>query len=144
MITTDVGILKLVSLPVETKEQAKEIYRELKDNFPSSGALGLAAIQIEIPRKAFVILQNKRLRFLCNPRILYLGKKTRFSNEGCLSIPNVFNDSMRAVDITIEYYNQNLKRQEETFQGIEAVVIQHELDHCEGKLCTESFIKDGR
>jgi peptide deformylase len=57
--------------------------------------------------------------------------------EGCLSIPNIRADVERKDTITLEYYDQHLAKQKQTFRGINARVIQHEYDHIEGVLFTD-------
>jgi peptide deformylase len=58
-------------------------------------------------------------------------------NEGCLSIPKIREDVLRKPKIHIQYYDQNFKFYDETYEGIAARVIQHEYDHIEGKLFTD-------
>lgn len=64
------------------------------------------------------------------------GEKWAF-NEGCLSIPKIREDVYRLPKIRIQYYDENFKFHEETFEGLIARVIQHEYDHIEGKLFTD-------
>ena len=59
--------------------------------------------------------------------------------EGCLSIPDVRGDVSRPEQITIQYQDENFKTYTETFNGIDARVIQHEYDHIEGILFTEKL-----
>ena len=60
-------------------------------------------------------------------------------NEGCLSIPKIREDVLRKPKIQIQYYDENFKFYDETYEGIAARVIQHEYDHIEGKLFTDKI-----
>mgnify|MGYP003109841238 FL=1 len=60
-------------------------------------------------------------------------------NEGCLSIPNINEDVFRKPKITIEYQDENLEKQTETYDGLIARIIQHEYDHIEGILFTDKL-----
>ena len=71
-----------------------------------------------------------------NARIVQKGGKSWPYNEGCLSIPNVHEDVIRAEKIRIQYYDRNFELQDEIFDGITARVILHEYDHVEGILFT--------
>jgi len=148
------------------KKKAKDISKDYQnldklinnmwDTMYNAYGVGLAAPQVGLPIRMFVIdpapfaedeeleeaeketLKNLRKVFI-NPQILEeTGEEWAFS-EGCLSIPEVREDVFRQPDITIEYYDENWKKQTETYSGLAARVIQHEYDHIEGVLFTDKL-----
>lgn len=118
-----------------------------------SGGVGLAAPQIDIGKKIFVVdsklmfdslpeNQQKAIFFgdngikevFINARIVKKSDETWSENEGCLSIPGVEEPIYRARDIKVEYFDHQFKFQEREFSGYTARVIQHEFDHTNGIL----------
>ena len=71
---------------------------------------------------------------LVNPKILTLGDKTRSYEEGCLSLPDVLVDIERPTSLTVQYLDRSGREQILEAEGILATVIQHEIDHLDGKL----------
>jgi peptide deformylase len=69
-----------------------------------------------------------------NARVIALEGKEWSYNEGCLSIPKIREDVMRAESVVMEYYDEQFVQHTKTFNGITARVILHEYDHIEGKL----------
>jgi peptide deformylase len=134
-IVTDKKILHQISLPTTYKEiEQLGLIKQLREANKTAWTkgCGLAAIQIGIPlRFAWYIAPDKKERILLNPVILEKwGSDTK--SEGCLSIPNNYKDITRAW--TIKYSsNGNIK----TISGFEARIIQHEIDHMDGKLILE-------
>jgi peptide deformylase len=131
-IVTDKNILHQISLPttyneVESLGLVKKL-REANKTAWTKGC-GLAAIQIGIPlRFAWYIATNKKEYTLLNPIILQKWG-TDIKSEGCLSIPNLYKDVARAWTIK---YSTNGKIK--IVSGFEARLIQHEIDHMDGKL----------
>ncbi|WMC18890.1 MAG: peptide deformylase [Enterobacteriaceae bacterium PSpicST2] len=109
------------------------IYNMFKIMYLNKG-IGLAATQIGINKKIFIIdiFQNKKRVFI-NPKILKKKGKIYFK-EGCLSIPGVFNIIKRYSYIKILALNKKNNFFKLKTKGIEAVCIQHEIDHLNGKL----------
>jgi peptide deformylase len=113
--------------------------------------VGLAAPQINKGIRLFIINttpfvedeeETERIilkQVFINARILdTTGEEWNF-NEGCLSIPDVREDISRKPSITIEYMDENFKKNTETYDGLRARVIQHEYDHIDGILFTEKL-----
>jgi peptide deformylase len=72
-----------------------------------------------------------------NPEIIDESGEEKSYEEGCLSIPDIRGDVKRLSEVSIVYYDENFEKHEESYNGINARVIQHEYDHVEGKLFTE-------
>jgi len=114
-----------------THEELFKLIKKLEDTLSDypRGA-GLSAIQIGMPIRVSLIRTRKLLLNLYNPKILDKGHFYIFPNEGCLSIPNVFKDTLRHKTITVQ--NGDGKMYE--LKGYQAVVVQHEVDHMNGIL----------
>ena len=99
--------------------------------------IGLAAIQIGVPKRIIVMdLAGKdeppAPQFFVNPEITWRSDETVACEEGCLSIPEVFDMVERPTKVKIKYLNRDGKQIEEEAEGLYAVCIQHEMDHLEG------------
>ncbi|MDT0687096.1 peptide deformylase [Autumnicola psychrophila] len=133
-----------------------ELMNNMWDTMYNAYGVGLAAPQVGIPVRMFVIdpapfaedeeldeaekeqLLNLRKLFI-NPRIIEEEGEEWGFNEGCLSIPEVREDVFRKPDIVIEYQDENFNTHKESYSGLAARVIQHEYDHIEGILFTDKL-----
>jgi peptide deformylase len=140
-IITDKEILHQVSKKT-TQEEVVELdlvrkLREANKTAWTKGA-GLAAIQIGIPLRFAWYIHNGKERVLFNPVIIKKWGVDK-QKEGCLSIPHVWVDVERAW--TIEYLSNGKKKR---ISGFEARLIQHEIDHMDGKLITDLVSNERR
>ena len=116
------------------------IAEEMMDIMIRAPGVGLAANQIGILKKIVTInIQNKEINLdkkyvLFNPKIISYSKETIMMEEGCLSIPDQYAKINRPKGITLEYFNEKKKSIKMKVDGIEARVLQHEIDHLSGKL----------
>jgi len=96
--------------------------------------VGLAAPQIGISRRFFIMDDGKNLRKVINPKIIeFLGEEVVFE-EGCLSIPGIFINVKRPEGVRVKYTNENGDEIEEELHEYTARIFQHEYDHLEGIL----------
>jgi peptide deformylase len=98
--------------------------------------IGLAATQVDIHQRIIVIdiSENKDdLLVLINP-VLLEKKGEKINQEGCLSVPEIFEKVKRAELIKVSALDENAKKFELEAEGLLAVCIQHEMDHLEGKV----------
>lgn len=134
----------------------KELITNMFETMEASHGVGLAAPQIGLPIRLFVIdaspfgededlsveeqefLKSFRKTFINAKIIEETGDKWSF-NEGCLSIPGVREDILRHKQLTISYLDENFVPQELTVDGLAARIIQHEYDHIEGILFTDKL-----
>ena len=140
-------LLREVSKPV--KKINKEIQRLMDDMLEtmySSNGIGLAAIQIGVPKNLIVIDlltkdKKKNPIYFINPKII--KKSSRMSNyeEGCLSIPNLFAEVKRPSECDVEYLDYNGKKKIIKASGLLATCIQHEIDHLNGILFIDYLSK---
>lgn len=139
-------VLKKVAKDINKKEiDVKKLASEMFDTMYNAHGVGLAAPQIGKSIRMFVVDAEPMDEEECagfkkvfiNPEIIEeFGEDWTF-NEGCLSIPEVREDVVRAEGILIRYFDENWVEHEEEFEGLKARVIQHEYDHIEGILFTD-------
>jgi peptide deformylase len=133
-------------LPVPFDAQAKKDIATLINAFTKrDDALGLAAPQIGLSKK-IVIFKNKNFDIkgapkskddydvLVNPRITQIRGDLEKMNEGCLSCPDISVEISRATEIKVRAYDQDGRKVNKRYTGFLARIVQHELDHIEGRL----------
>lgn len=108
-----------------------ELVRNLSETMIANKGLGLAANQVGLPHRVFVI--NSQQIIPCfNPLIVNQSDETVLMEEGCLSHPDLFIKIKRPATIRVRYTLPNGDRETKEFAGITARVFQHELDHLDG------------
>jgi peptide deformylase len=101
--------------------------------------IGLAAIQVGVPRQVIVMDLARQddppePRYFVNPEILWASDETALYEEGCLSVPEVYDEVARAAQVRLRYLDYNGREVVEEAEGLFAVCIQHEMDHLKGVL----------
>lgn len=106
----------------------------------NSKGVGIAAPQIGINRQVILVQridkEDRQFEFFINPKIIWKSQILREGDEGCLSIPNVYQPVKRSLVVTIEFENLDGAIHSETVEGYVAVIFQHEIDHLNGILFT--------
>ena len=131
--------LRIKAKPVETfDEELKTLTDDMFETMHSVNGIGLAATQIGVAKQVAVIdispEKNEPL-VIVNPAIQILDpSKTEDYDEGCLSVPGFFEKITRPSDIKLTYQDLNGKKQEIKPEGLLTKVVQHELDHLNGRL----------
>ncbi len=110
------------------RKTAKKIMLELNKH---SIGVGMAAVQIGILERVFVMKYNEVTTFVINPTINRYSNNKVTREEGCLSYPNVYKQIERSVKIWVEYYN-GTEIIEQKLSGFIARIFQHEYDHLDG------------
>jgi len=114
-------------------EAVKSLVKELFDIMYATDGIGLAAPQIGVSLRLFV-MDDGTPRALINPVITFKSKETNVAEEGCLSVPEVFENVERSNEVSIKYFDINGDEIEERLTGYSARVAQHEYDHLDGIL----------
>ena len=131
--------LRIKAKPVETfDDELKALTDDMFETMHSVNGIGLAATQIGVAKQVAVIdispEKNEPL-VIVNPAIQILDPtKTEDYDEGCLSVPGFFEKISRPSDIKLTYQDLNGKKQEIKPEGLLTKVVQHELDHLNGRL----------
>ena len=147
IITVPDPILKKISSPIEKiNVNEKKLIKDLKDTMYDANGIGLAAIQIGIPKRIVIVDVSKKdekrnLHCLINPKIKKFSEVRSTYEEGCLSIPNTFIQIERPKEIEIEYINENGKKKNMKCSGLLSTCIQHEVQHCDGILIIDYLSK---
>ena len=139
--------LRLVSEPV--KKITAEVRKLVDDMFETmydAPGVGLAAIQIGAPQRVVTIDvakkdEPKNPQVFINPEILGTSAETAVHEEGCLSIPEFYDDVERPAQIRVRYLDIDGKSQEIEADGLLATCLQHEIDHLNGVLFIDHISK---
>ena len=140
IITLPDPILRKVSAPVERIDaEVRKLAEDMLETMYAAPGVGLAAVQVGVPRRLFVLDTAKEERppqplVLINPEIVSLGAEMRLHEEGCLSIPDERVPIERPSKVTVRFLDREGKTQELAAEGLLATAIQHEIDHLNGKL----------
>ena len=110
----------------------------MHNTMEAAGGLGLAANQVSVGIRMFVMRERKTF---INPVIVESSKTKTLTEEGCLSFPNLFIAVERPEWVIVEWYDENLKKSVDRFADIWAKCIQHEIDHLDGKLFIDRISK---
>ncbi len=128
--------------PVEVfDEKMIELSTNLQETAKAYRAEGLAATQIGVLYRAFVIKDGDDYITCFNPEVLGMKSDLLNSKEGCLSFPGVNETVKRADAIEVQYQNEGGQVQKRWLTGVQSVAFQHELDHLNGILFTEHMGK---
>jgi peptide deformylase len=140
IITVPDSRLKQVSTPVETVDDAlRALMDDMLETMYEAPGIGLAAVQIGVPKRVIVMDlartdEPKAPQYFVNPEILWSSEETLPYEEGCLSVPEIYDEVERPARVKLRYLNYHGELIEEDAEGVFAVCIQHEMDHLEGVL----------
>ena len=137
----ELAILKQVSQPVEgVDDELRALMDDMVETMYAENGIGLAAVQVGVPQRVIVMdLKSgeegaSEVRYLVNPEILWKSEETQVCEEGCLSVPGVYDDVERSSRVRIRYLDYKGEAREEEADGLFAVCVQHEMEHLEGIL----------
>ena len=134
-------VLKQVSKPVEgpVTDAHRALMDDMLETMYDAPGIGLAAIQVGVPLRIIVMDlahedEPKAPRYFVNPEITWSSDETKPWEEGCLSVPDIFEEVERPARAKLRYLDYNGAAVEEDAEGLFAVCIQHEMDHLDGVL----------
>ena len=129
--------LRIKAQPVETVDNAlRRLIDDMFETMYDAPGIGLAATQGDVHRRllvADVSTEKDDPRVLINPEIVEKDG-VEVTEEGCLSVPGYFEEVTRAEHVKVRYLDRDGNQQEEDFDGLLAVCVQHEIDHLDGRL----------
>ncbi len=140
IITVPDPILRKRALPIERVDDAvRRLADDMLATMYEAPGVGLAAPQVGVSRRLIVADPagedaTRQPLVLINPEILTLGSEMRTYEEGCLSLPDVKVDIERPTSLTVRFLDRDGRAHEIAATGLLATVIQHEVDHLEGRL----------
>ena len=146
IITEPNKLLRQISKPVESVgKDEQQLMNDMLDTMYAANGIGLAAIQIGIPKRIIVMDigkdEKKEPRYFVNPVIMNKDSIKNTHEEGCLSVPEQFAEIDRPSKCEVEYLDYNGKKQLLKADGLLATCIQHEMDHLEGILFIDYLSK---
>ena len=127
-----------VKLPLSPEDQV--IIDQMIDIMYKNKGIGLAANQVGYARRMFVMdtsTDSNSPKIFINPVIEKSAKEKLTEEEGCLSCPNQFANVKRSIYVGLKWICRHGKEQYKTFYHLPARVVQHEMDHLEGRLCID-------
>lgn len=132
-------VLEQKSLPIEfpISDEDRDLINRMQIALyqMESNAVGIAAIQMGFAKNAFVMRRNDGTIIECiNPTVLTAAKEFARRAEGCLSLPNHVVYLKRPKELALSYYDVDGNHFTETFRGIEARIVCHEMDHLNGTM----------
>jgi peptide deformylase len=136
----DLAMLKTFSKPVEgVDDELRALMDDMLETMYAAPGIGLAAIQVGVPKRVLVMdlsrdEEPKQPRYFVNPEILWASDDTVPYEEGCLSVPEFYDEVERSARVRVRYLDYQGALVDENAEGIFAVCIQHEIDHLNGVL----------
>ena len=135
--------LRSISAPVDVvDDELRALIADMFDTMYDAPGIGLAAIQIGVPKRVIVMdLQEqedaegnpiREPRVFINPEILDPAEDYSVYNEGCLSVPDQYAEVERPASCRVRWLDEEGKQHDEVFEGMLATCIQHEMDHLQG------------
>ena len=140
ILTVPDPVLKQVSKPVAAvTDETRALMDDMLETMYAAPGIGLAAVQIGVPVRVIVMDLAKEgeppaPRHFVNPEILETAGEKQAYEEGCLSVPDFYDEVERPKQVRLRYLNYKGEQVEELAEGMYAVCIQHEMDHLQGTL----------
>ena len=143
----DEKFLRQLSAPVKSvHEDTRRLFDDMLETMYAAPGIGIAAIQIGVPRRAVVIDlskedEEKKPLFLANPEVVWSSEALGEYEEGCLSIPEFYELVERPKEVKVRYLDRMGETQEIQASGLLATCLQHEIDHLNGVLFIDYISK---
>jgi len=133
--------LHTVAKPVTTfDESLARLVADMAETMYAAPGIGLAATQVDVHQRVIVIdVSDTRdqLLVLVNPEIVWASDERQVYEEGCLSVPGIFDGVERPLRVRVKAHDASGKLHEFDAEGLLAVCVQHEMDHLQGKVFVE-------
>ena len=132
--------LKAISQAISAVDaDVRRLADDMLESMYAADGIGLAAIQIGVPRRVLVMdLARKdgknEPQVFINPKLLWTSEETTVCEEGCLSVPEIWEEVERPAQIRAEFLDREGRLQTLEAEGLLATCLQHEVDHLEGIL----------
>lgn len=130
----DVRLKKVAAPVIKFDDALKKLAADMAETMYEAPGIGLAATQVDVHKQVVVIdtsEEKNNLLVLINPRIEQMDG-AQDGEEGCLSVPGIYEKVERAEQVTVHYLDLQGKAHSLQAEGLLAVCIQHELDHLQG------------
>jgi peptide deformylase len=133
--------LNTVAKPVaEVDARVRQLVDDMLETMYAAGGVGLAATQVDVHERVIVMDTSESHddpRVLINPEIVAASQEMSLGDEGCLSVPQIYDKVPRHAQVTVRAIGRDGQPYEFTADGLTAVCVQHEMDHLVGKVFVE-------
>ena len=142
--------LRTVASPIAAvDDRVRQLAKDMAETMYAASGIGLAATQVNVHERMILVdvsEDRSELRVLINPEVIAAGPEKKSFQEGCLSVPGIYDDVERPDQIRIRALNEHGQTVEFDADGLLSVCIQHEIDHLNGKVFVDylSRLKQGR
>jgi len=139
--------LRLVSKPVEKVDEAvRALAADMLETMYAAPGIGLAAIQVGVPQRILTVDVAKKdeprnPQVVINPEILWSSDERGIYEEGCLSIPEIYEEVERPMQVKVRFTDLDGSVREVEANGLLATCLQHEIDHLNGVLFIDHLSK---
>jgi peptide deformylase len=138
LIHPDPRLKKLCEPIAEVTAEVRQLAADMLETMYDAPGIGLAAPQVGVTRRLIVMDCIKdgppEPIALINPEVVWASEDQTIYEEGCLSIPEIYNDITRPAEVNVRWTDLDGATQERQFSGLWATCVQHEIDHLNGKL----------
>ncbi len=140
ILTVPDPMLKRASERVDVvDDELRALMDDMLETMYAAPGIGLAAVQVGVPKRVIVMDlaregEDKAPRYFVNPEIVWRSEELFTYEEGCLSVPEIYDEVERPARVRLSYLDYQGNKVEEEAEGLFAVCIQHEMDHLDGVL----------
>ena len=133
--------LHIVARPVaQVDDRIRRLVDDMIETMYAADGVGLAATQVDVHERVIVIDTSEERndpRVLINPELIAASEEMSFSDEGCLSVPAIYDKVERHARVTVQALGRDGQRHQFDAEGLLAICVQHEMDHLVGKVFVE-------
>lgn len=147
IITLPAPVLREVSTPVvRVDDDVRALLSDMFETMYDAPGIGLAAVQVGITKRIITIDiaregEDKKPMVFINPEIIWSSDELSLYEEGCLSIPQYYEEVERPAKVRVRYQDEKGEAREMEADGLLATCLQHEIDHLEGRLFIDHLSK---
>ncbi|WP_374587129.1 peptide deformylase [Ideonella dechloratans] len=133
--------LHTVAAPVkEVDDRLRQLVDDMLETMYEAEGVGLAATQVDVHQRVIVMdtsEERNEPRVLINPELIAVSEEMVVGDEGCLSVPTIYDAVQRHAKVTVRALDRDGQTYEMAVEGLAAVCVQHEMDHLMGKVFVE-------
>lgn len=133
----DTRLFKKARRVAKVDDRIRQLVRDMAETMYAAPGVGLAATQVDVHERVVVIdvsETSNTLLALINPEIIWQSDERKTYEEGCLSVPGVYDDVVRPAQVRVRALNEAGEPFEFDADGLLAVCVQHEIDHLDGRV----------
>lgn len=136
----DPRLHKIAKPVAQVDARIRQLVADMLETMHAAEGVGLAATQVDVHERVIVIDASERHDqplVLINPELVWRSDERVFGEEGCLSVPTIYDKVERHAAVTVAALDREGQRFERRVEGLTAVCVQHEMDHLIGKVFVE-------